>query len=155
MFNVFVWCCVDHTPSESRKRPSRPPGEPFSLAPLIPPLPSSPGPSSLPPPAGIHGLSKLIADNAPAAVKSGKMENYFGRKIAIDASMHLYQYMAVVGRVGDQQLTNEAGEVTSHLLGMFTRTVRMLEAGIKPIYVFDGKPPQLKRDELAKRASKR
>ncbi|OVA06113.1 XPG/Rad2 endonuclease [Macleaya cordata] len=31
-------------------------------------------------------------------------------------------------------LTNEAGEVTSHLQGMFSRTIRLLEAGLKPIY---------------------
>ncbi|KAG2284125.1 hypothetical protein Bca52824_055345 [Brassica carinata] len=52
-------------------------------------------------------------------------------------------------------LTNEAGEVTSHLQGMFNRTIRLLEAGIKPVYVFDGKPPELKRQEIAKRYSKR
>lgn len=48
-------------------------------------------------------------------------------------------------------LTNEAGEVTSHLQGMFNRTIRMLEAGVKPVYVFDGKPPTMKSGELAKR----
>lgn len=58
---------------------------------------------------------------------------------------------AVVGRQGDQTLTSESGETTAHLQGMFLRTVRMLETGIKPIYVFDGKPPKLKSDELSKR----
>lgn len=36
----------------------------------------------------------------------------------------------------------------SHLMGMFYRTIRMLEHGIKPVYVFDGKPPQLKSAEV-------
>ena len=61
----------------------------------------------------------------------------------------------VVGRQGETQLQNEAGEVTSHLQGMMNRTCRMLEAGIKPIYVFDGKPPTMKGGELAKRKDKR
>lgn len=52
-------------------------------------------------------------------------------------------------------LTNEAGEVTSHLQGMFGRTIRLLEAGLKPVYVFDGMPPKLKKQELAKRHTKR
>ncbi|XP_020573484.1 flap endonuclease 1-A isoform X3 [Phalaenopsis equestris] len=52
-------------------------------------------------------------------------------------------------------LTNEAGEVTSHLQGMFNRTIRLLEAGIKPVYVFDGQPPDLKKQELAKRYLRR
>ncbi|KAI3445498.1 hypothetical protein Pfo_002163 [Paulownia fortunei] len=104
---------------------------------------------------GIKGLTKLLADNAPKAMKEQKFESYFGRKIAIDASMSIYQFLIVVGRSGTEMLTNEAGEVTSHLQGMFTRTIRLLEAGIKPVYVFDGKPPDLKKQELAKRFSKR
>ncbi|GKU91207.1 hypothetical protein SLEP1_g5109 [Rubroshorea leprosula] len=104
---------------------------------------------------GIKGLTKLLADNAPKAMKEQKFESYFGRKIAIDASMSIYQFLIVVGRSGTEMLTNEAGEVTSHLQGMFTRTIRLLEAGIKPVYVFDGQPPDLKKQELAKRYSKR
>jgi len=34
--------------------------------------------------------------------------------------------------------------VYSHLMGFFYRTIRMVENGIKPAYVFDGKPPELK-----------
>ncbi|XP_042471866.1 flap endonuclease 1-A [Zingiber officinale] len=104
---------------------------------------------------GIKGLTKLLADHAPKAMKEQKFESYFGRKIAIDASMSIYQFLIVVGRTGMETLTNEAGEVTSHLQGMFNRTIRLLEAGIKPVYVFDGQPPELKKEELAKRYSKR
>lgn len=39
--------------------------------------------------------------------------------------------------------------IFSHLMGMFYRTIRMLENGIKPVYVFDGKPPQLKSSEVS------
>lgn len=48
-------------------------------------------------------------------------------------------------------LTNEEGETTSHLMGMFYRTLRIVDNGIKPVYVFDGAPPKLKSGELAKR----
>jgi flap endonuclease-1 len=48
---------------------------------------------------------------------------------------------------------NEAGEVTSHLQGMWYRTIRFIEGGIKPVFVFDGKPPTLKGGELAKRSA--
>ncbi|GJN15078.1 hypothetical protein PR202_gb01967 [Eleusine coracana subsp. coracana] len=73
---------------------------------------------------GIKGLTKLLADNAPKAMKEQKFESYFGRKIAVDASMSIYQFLIVVGRTGMETLTNEAGEVTSHLQGMFNRTIR-------------------------------
>ena len=104
---------------------------------------------------GIKGLTKLLAENAPSVMKEQKFESYFGRKIAIDASMSIYQFLIVVGRVGNEMLTNEAGEVTSHLQGMFTRTIRLLEAGIKPVYFFDGKPPDFKKEELARRYARR
>ena len=103
----------------------------------------------------IKGLTKLLSDHAPGCMREQKFEGYLDRKVAIDASMHIYQFMMVIGRSGDQTLTNEAGEVTSHLQGMFMRTCRMLEAGIKPVYVFDGKPPTMKGGELAKRKDKR
>merc|ERR1719386_57965 len=52
-------------------------------------------------------------------------------------------------------MTNESGEVTSHIIGMLTRTIRLMENGIKPVYVFDGKPPELKLSELEARRAKR
>ncbi|CAO1442653.1 unnamed protein product [Diamesa serratosioi] len=103
---------------------------------------------------GITGLAKLIADIAPFAIKEGEIKNYFGRKIAIDASMVLYQFLIAVRSEG-AQLTSVDGETTSHLMGTFYRTIRLLENGIKPVYVFDGKPPDMKGGELAKRAEKR
>lgn len=103
---------------------------------------------------GIKGLSQLIADVAPFAVKEGEIKNFFGRKVAIDASMCLYQFLIAV-RAEGAQLTSVDGETTSHLMGTFYRTIRLLENGIKPVYVFDGKPPELKSGELSKRAEKR
>lgn len=40
-------------------------------------------------------------------------------------------------------------------MGTFYRTIRMVEHGIKPVYVFDGKPPELKSGELSKRQERR
>ncbi|CAH2986804.1 unnamed protein product [Chilo suppressalis] len=103
---------------------------------------------------GILGLSKLIADIAPQAIKEMEIKNYFGRKIAIDASMSLYQFLIAVRSEG-AQLTSVDGETTSHLMGTFYRTIRLVENGIKPVYVFDGKPPELKSHQLNKRAERR
>jgi flap endonuclease-1 len=103
---------------------------------------------------GISGLTKLIGDHACKALKENDIKNYFGRKIAIDASMSIYQFLISVRQEGNM-LMSETGEATSHLMGMFYRTIRMVDAGIKPVYVFDGKPPQLKSLELSKRLEKR
>ncbi|XP_076249820.1 flap structure-specific endonuclease 1 isoform X2 [Calliopsis andreniformis] len=103
---------------------------------------------------GILGLAKLIADVAPNSIKERELKHYFGRKVAIDASMCLYQFLIAVRSEG-AQLTTVDGETTSHLMGTFYRTIRLVENGVKPVYVFDGKPPNLKGGELAKRAEKR
>ncbi|XP_069114047.1 flap endonuclease 1-like isoform X2 [Argopecten irradians] len=68
--------------------------------------------------------------------------------------MCIYQFLIAVRQDGNQ-LMSEDGETTSHLMGMFYRTIRMVENGIKPVYVFDGKPPDMKSGELAKRKEKR
>lgn len=59
--------------------------------------------------------------------------------------MSLYQFLIAVRQGDGQQLMNESGETTSHLMGFFYRTLRMIEHGMKPMYVFDGQPPDLKK----------
>lgn len=68
--------------------------------------------------------------------------------------MCLYQFLIAV-RTEGAQLTSIDGETTSHLMGTFYRTIRLVENGIKPVYVFDGKPPDMKSGELNKRLERR
>lgn len=68
--------------------------------------------------------------------------------------MSIYSFLIAVRSEG-QQLMSESGETTSHLMGMFYRTLRMVDNGIKPLYVFDGAPPKLKSGELAKRGARK
>ncbi|KAG5638850.1 hypothetical protein H0H81_009401 [Sphagnurus paluster] len=104
---------------------------------------------------GIKGLTGLISELAPAAIKEHEIKTLFGRKVAIDASMSIYQFLIAVRQKDGEMLTNDAGETTSHLMGLFYRTLRIVENGIKPAYVFDGKPPELKKGVLSKRYEKR
>jgi flap endonuclease-1 len=74
--------------------------------------------------------------------------------------MAIYQFLIAVrsqnGAGGTAvMLTNADGETTSHIQGLFNRTIRFLTEGIRPVYVFDGKPPQIKSGELLKRREKR
>ncbi|KAK4701039.1 flap endonuclease-1, partial [Phenoliferia sp. Uapishka_3] len=66
-------------------------------------------------------------------------------------SMSIYQFLIAVRTQDGQNLMNDAGETTSHLQGLFGRTIRMVENDLKPMYVFDGKPPDLKQNVLKKR----
>ena len=69
--------------------------------------------------------------------------------------MSIYSFLIAVRSTDGQQLMNESGETTSHIMGMFYRTLRMVDNGIKPLYVFDGAPPKLKSGELAKRVARK
>ena len=108
---------------------------------------------------GIKGLAKLLSDEAPDCIREVPLSSLQGRKIAIDASMAIYQFLIAVRSGGPNQqaamLTNADGETTSHIQGIFNRTIRLIVEGIRPVYVFDGKPPQFKSHELLKRREKR
>lgn len=75
-----------------------------------------------------------------------------GKTIAVDALNTLYQFLASIRQPDGTPLMNSRGEVTSHLTGLLYRTSNLLKLGIKPVFVFDGKPPELKHQELERRA---
>ncbi|KAI6014825.1 PIN domain-like protein [Pisolithus microcarpus] len=104
---------------------------------------------------GIKGLTALISEHAPKAIIEHDIKTLFGRKVAIDASMSIYQFLIAVRQKDGELLTNDAGETTSHLMGFFYRTIRIAENGIKPAYIFDGRPPELKAGVLSKRLERR
>lgn len=74
-----------------------------------------------------------------------------GRAVSIDAFNTLYQFLSTIRQRDGQPLCDENGNITSHLSGILYRNSSMVEKGIKPIYVFDGKAPELKSDTQAKR----
>ncbi|MEM2865988.1 MAG: flap endonuclease-1 [Candidatus Hadarchaeales archaeon] len=78
-------------------------------------------------------------------------EELRGKKVAVDALNFLYQFLAIIRQRDGEPLRDSRGRITSHLSGLFYRTANLLEAEIYPIYVFDGKPPELKRRTLEER----
>lgn len=78
-----------------------------------------------------------------------------GRTVAIDAYNALYQFLAIIRQPDGTPLMDERGRVTSHLSGLFHRTANLVEAGLLPVYVFDGEPHPLKLATLRARAATR
>ncbi|MBT3642793.1 flap endonuclease-1 [archaeon] len=74
-----------------------------------------------------------------------------GKVVAIDAFNTLYQFLTTIRQPDGTSLMDSKGRITSHLSGLFYRTINLLIEGVKPVFVFDGKPPELKMAELAKR----
>ncbi|MHA1753101.1 MAG: flap endonuclease-1 [Candidatus Helarchaeota archaeon] len=75
-----------------------------------------------------------------------------GKTIAIDTMNVLYQFLSIIIRTDTAQpLTDRSGRVTSHISGLFYRSINLIENGIRPIYVFDGKPSELKNRTIRAR----
>ena len=68
-----------------------------------------------------------------------------GKVIAIDAFNALYQFLTSIRQPDGTPLMDSRGRVTSHLSGLFYRTVALLHEGMKLAYVFDGEYHPLKQ----------
>jgi len=83
------------------------------------------------------------------------LEDLSGRSVAVDAFNTLYQFLSMIRQPDGTPLMDRDGRVTSHLSGLFYRSASLLELGIRPAYVFDGKPPELKKKTIeARKAAK-
>ena len=84
-----------------------------------------------------------------------ELEYFSGKKVAIDAFNTLYQFLSTIRQPDGTPLKDKEGRITSHLSGILYRVSNMMEVGIRPIFVFDGEPPEFKRAELEERKKKR
>lgn len=83
------------------------------------------------------------------------IEDLAGRRIAFDGHNILYQFLAIIrGRRGEP-LRDREGRVTSHLSGLVYRNSNLMEAGVRIIYVFDGKPHRFKTEIIKDRKQAR
>ncbi|KAL6143321.1 hypothetical protein ACLB2K_054016 [Fragaria x ananassa] len=94
---------------------------------------------------GVHGLWELLA---PVG-RRVSVETLAGRRLAIDASIWMVQFM--------KAMRDEKGEMVrnAHLLGFFRRICKLLYLRTKPVFVFDGGTPALKRRTVIARRRQR
>ena len=79
------------------------------------------------------------------------LESFASKIVAIDAYNAIYQFLSIIRGSDGLPLTDYSGKITSHITGLFYRNINFLSLGIKPVYVFDGKPPSLKSAEIERR----
>lgn len=88
---------------------------------------------------GILNLTDLIRKHAPGAVEEVSREYLNGQTVAVDAYIVIYQFLST------------GVDIPGLMSGLFCRTCNLIDAGITPIFVFDGVAPPLKAETLAKR----
>jgi flap endonuclease-1 len=74
-----------------------------------------------------------------------------GRLLAVDGNNAVYQFLATIRQRDGQPFSDPQGHITSHLIGVLYRTTSLLAQGVRPAWVFDGKPPDLKAGTLGAR----
>lgn len=94
-----------------------------------------------------------LGDIVPS--KAISLQDLSGKVIAIDAYNTLYQFLSIIRQPDGTPLMDSKGRVTSHISGLIYRTSNLLEAGIKPVFVFDGKPHELKRSTIKERSDRK
>jgi flap endonuclease-1 len=94
---------------------------------------------------GVQNLGDLILK------KKVSMEELSGRTLTIDALNYLYAFLSVIRQPDGTPLTDGKNRITSHLSGLFYRTINLFESNVSPIFVFDGEPPVLKKDTIKER----
>uniref|UniRef100_A0A0X3PI05 DNA repair protein complementing XP-G cells n=1 Tax=Schistocephalus solidus TaxID=70667 RepID=A0A0X3PI05_SCHSO len=93
---------------------------------------------------GVPGLWKLLE----AARRKVDLEQFRGKKIAIDMNIWLHQALKSRGAEGTRN-------PNFYLSILFRRICKLLFFGIKPVFVFDGAVPDLKKATLAVRRTSR
>ncbi|PYI15040.1 DNA excision repair protein Rad2 [Aspergillus violaceofuscus CBS 115571] len=94
---------------------------------------------------GVHGLWTVVQ---PCA-RPIKLETLNKKRLAVDASIWIYQFLKAVRDKEGNALRN------SHIVGFFRRICKLLYFGIKPVFVFDGGAPILKRQTINNRKKRR
>lgn len=81
-------------------------------------------------------------------IKYTKPINFLEKKrVAIDASLWMYQgKCAILGHTGS--ILNSKGTDVSLIIAILNRVIYLLKCNIKPVFVFDGKPPALKNETV-------
>jgi len=80
------------------------------------------------------------------------LDDLKGRSLAIDTNNLLYQFLALIRLRDGRPFTDSHGNVTSHLLGLLMRTTRLVgDYHVRPVFIFDGIPPDLKMKTLKAR----
>lgn len=77
---------------------------------------------------GIQQLNYFLKIYAPEAIKIKHLSTYKNKTIAIDANVYLYKFLYK----------------NNHLNGLFFQIYKLQKYNIKPIFIFDGKPPEEK-----------
>lgn len=99
---------------------------------------------------GVDGLHKFINKNCPEIVKTINISDLKGKSCVIDGMQHVYSQLIYM-RTRNKEVITEDGKNISHLYGLISSLKYYLKNEIIPIFVFDGKSPEIKKKKIEER----
>ena len=104
---------------------------------------------------GANNLFKIIETFSPNAIVRKQLSDYRNKTVALDMFNIIYKAVLAIKNQNKKDLITSDGHVTSHLYGVFVKIMSLLNHNIRPVCVFDGKPPMAKEEALQKRRKRR
>lgn len=104
---------------------------------------------------GIPRLMKLLQAHAKSALKNRRSSEFKGKYLAVDTMQIVYKTAIAIRNKGSDLTRSSDGKITSHLHGLFYHVKGLLSNNIIPICVFDGAPPDIKKDALNQRKDRK
>jgi flap endonuclease-1 len=85
--------------------------------------------------------------------KEIELKDLHGKPLIIDTYNLLYQFLSSIRSRDGSLLMDSKGNITSHLVGLFSRITKLMSYNSQLVFIFDGKAPELKSKEREKRKS--
>ncbi len=101
---------------------------------------------------GIKSLTKSIQKFYPDSITHENLYKLSGKRVAVDASLIIYQQLLKSPK--GALFKNSKGQITDHIIGVFYKIMNYISLNIELIFVFDGKPPENKKECIDKRKEK-
>jgi flap endonuclease-1 len=92
---------------------------------------------------GIKGLKKLIRKYVPESIQPFQLNELYGKTLAVDSSILLYKFRYTYT------------DSNFHIIGFIHKILEFRTLGVNPIFIFDGVPPEAKKNVLSQRSENR
>ncbi len=99
---------------------------------------------------GIDGLYKFINKNIPDVYDNIGIYDIKGQSCIIDGMQHIYSQLIYM-RSREKEIINKSGGNISHIHGLINSLTYYFKNGVVPIFIFDGKAPDIKRKKIEER----
>lgn len=100
---------------------------------------------------GVNGLYSTINNICPECITTINLSSLENKIVGIDCNLWIYQVVIAIRNSLGKDIINSKGQNITHIIGILNRICFLRKNNIKPIFVFDGKPPELKYKTIEKR----